>query len=113
VAQHRETLSDIATLSSELEALYEPGGPIEVQFDDESGEGAGISVELDRGRALLAQLRLKLAETEEALSRIDAGSYGSCQSCQRPISPERLEALPTARSCVHCKAGGLLARVRR
>jgi DnaK suppressor protein len=109
--ERQETLSHMTTLASELEALFEPDGPIEVQFDDESGEGAGTSVDLDRGRVLLAQLRKKLEEIDEAQGRLEGGSYGVCDTCGLPISPERLEAVPTARSCVRCKTGGLLARV--
>jgi DnaK suppressor protein len=39
-----------------------------------------------------------------ALERVDAGTYGLCQSCNEPISDERLEAVPHARLCIKCKA---------
>ncbi len=41
---------------------------------------------------------------DEALERIKDGSYGSCQDCGKPISPERLEAVPHARLCIECKS---------
>ena len=40
---------------------------------------------------------------DEALGRIDAGTFGVCQSCGREIDPERLEAIPYARLCIECK----------
>jgi DnaK suppressor protein len=46
-----------------------------------------------------AQLRL----VDEALARIDAGTYGTCVRCGREISPERLEALPWAAHCIDCQ----------
>ncbi len=41
---------------------------------------------------------------DEALQRIEKGTYGLCQNCGKPISPERLEAVPHARLCIECKA---------
>ena len=43
-----------------------------------------------------------LDDIEHALSRIDASTYGSCESCGAPIPFERLEAIPYARTCVAC-----------
>lgn len=40
---------------------------------------------------------------DEALRRIDEGSYGNCVVCERPISTPRLEAVPHARLCIECK----------
>src|SRR6478736_9996968 len=45
------------------------------------------------------QLRL----IEEALDRIEAGDYGICLSCEEPIPPKRLQALPWAKYCVSCQ----------
>lgn len=42
-------------------------------------------------------------QVEEALSAIDAGSYGRCASCAKPIPFERLEAIPMTDSCVTCQ----------
>jgi DnaK suppressor protein len=45
-----------------------------------------------------------VAEIDEALLRIDDGSYGDCQRCGKPIDERRLEALPTARYDAACQA---------
>src|SRR5689334_1153566 len=52
--------------------------------------------------ALLTGVRQNLADTTEALRRIDNGEYGRCMSCLAAIPPERLEAVPQARTCVGC-----------
>ncbi|MBI3269614.1 MAG: TraR/DksA C4-type zinc finger protein [Planctomycetes bacterium] len=45
----------------------------------------------------------ELREIEEALGRIDAGGYGDCETCAKPITRERLRAIPYARLCIECK----------
>jgi DnaK suppressor protein len=59
-----------------------------------------------RARAVAAlhayRARQAIEETEGALVRIEDGSYGTCQSCGRPIPFERLEAVPQARFCGAC-----------
>jgi DnaK suppressor protein len=44
-----------------------------------------------------------LREIDEALERIDLGTYGQCEGCGKPIPPTRLKALPHARLCLECK----------
>src|SRR4051794_34432026 len=45
-----------------------------------------------------------VAEIDEALRRIDDGSYGDCQRCGKPIDERRLEAVPTARFDADCQS---------
>lgn len=52
----------------------------------------------------IAQNRLGLlTQMERAIDRIDAGTYGRCESCGRPIAKARLQAFPSATLCVSCK----------
>jgi DnaK suppressor protein len=48
--------------------------------------------------------REKLQAIEDALERIEDGSYGICESCESEIAPGRLEALPFTRLCVSCQS---------
>ena len=48
-------------------------------------------------------LERTLRDIEKALKRIDEGTYGTCKYCNNPINPKRLEARPTASSCISCK----------
>ncbi len=43
-----------------------------------------------------------LDQIHEALSRIEAGTYGACEECGGPIAKPRLQALPYARHCIEC-----------
>lgn len=45
-----------------------------------------------------------VAEVRSALTRIDEGSYGLCESCDGSIASKRLDAVPWARLCVSCQA---------
>jgi RNA polymerase-binding transcription factor len=44
-----------------------------------------------------------LRQVEEALERVDSGSYGICQNCEESISERRLQAVPWARYCLSCQ----------
>jgi DnaK suppressor protein len=52
---------------------------------------------------LVRSLRDTLRDVEQALARMDAGTYGLCERCGQPIDEERLDALPAARLCLNCK----------
>ena len=45
----------------------------------------------------------ELRAIQFALGRIEAGSYGICRSCGRPINPDRLRAVPEAPLCIDCQ----------
>ena len=70
--------------------------------DEHDPEGATIAFERQQVVALLDQARRRLADVEAALARRDAGGYGTCESCGRPIAAERLAARPAARTCIAC-----------
>jgi RNA polymerase-binding transcription factor DksA len=46
----------------------------------------------------------EIRQINDALKRIDEGSYGVCTQCGGLIDPKRLEALPTATKCISCAA---------
>ncbi|TMA37673.1 MAG: TraR/DksA family transcriptional regulator [Deltaproteobacteria bacterium] len=48
--------------------------------------------------------REKLQAIDEALARVEEGSYGVCESCESDIAEGRLEALPFTRLCINCQA---------
>lgn len=44
-----------------------------------------------------------LTHIDQALERVEQGTYGICPDCEKPIPRERLLAVPTATRCVPCK----------
>jgi len=99
-----------ADLKAEADSLAEDREPGDVQFDEESGEGGTVTVDRERDLALSAQALAAVEEIDEALERIELGTYGACERCHQPIPKSRLRALPFARLCVACKSGGLSRR---
>src|SRR6058998_3430534 len=56
-------------------------------------------------RLALKQTDSKLLRAiEEAIYRIDQGTYGICMECENEIAPARLGAVPWTRVCIECKA---------
>jgi len=51
-----------------------------------------------------AEGRQELEAIRVALNRLDSGAYGTCITCDEPIAPARLEALPYAVQCISCAA---------
>lgn len=49
------------------------------------------------------QERLFLLAIEEALDRIEAGSFGECSNCDEPINLKRIQAVPWAKLCLACQ----------
>jgi DnaK suppressor protein len=67
--------------------------------DENAAEIATYADSLSLEKALEKELR----DVVNALSRIAAGSYGTCRYCNEPIPEKRLLARPTSSSCVACK----------
>ena len=82
---------------------------------DASGELSGYSLHMaDAGTdnfdrefalSLVSNEQEALYEIEEALKRLEAGTYGVCEMCEKLIRKERLEAVPFARFCIQCQSG--------
>lgn len=67
-------------------------------------EEATEAFELEKRLAMERRLRESLAEVEHALQKFETNSYGSCESCGRPIEADRLAARPQATLCMQCKS---------
>ena len=100
-AERRETLARLAALTGDFDALVEASEGSNAD-DEHDPEGATIAFERSQVDALARQAREHLREIDAALARLDAGDYGNCERCGRPISAGRLEARPTARTCIDC-----------
>jgi DnaK suppressor protein len=98
----RATLTaERARLAAEIgEAIVAPG-----QMTYGSQAAAATQVfEQQRDLALRDRATAQLALVDDALKRLDDGSYGTCLRCGQLIAPARLEALPWAAHCIACQA---------
>jgi DnaK suppressor protein len=78
--------------------LLDSGGIASDQADD-----ADALSQAERNRALTSHTQRLITQVDEALARMDAGTYGICTNCGRPIAPARLMALPWASLCIDCQ----------
>ena len=67
--------------------------------------GDQASAEIDRNFILRLRDRERklLKKIEDAIEKIDTGTYGICESCGQPIGLSRLEARPVTTMCIDCK----------
>ncbi|WP_460798137.1 TraR/DksA family transcriptional regulator [Microbacterium sp. GXF0217] len=70
--------------------------------DEHDPEGVTLSSEWSRLTGLADAAQAELRQIEDALARVDAGTYGVCMACGRSIPPERLQARQFAELCVPC-----------
>ena len=98
-----------SVLESQLSALVGHGEQV---VHDMSGSGEEIPDPNDRatveeGRNWSLRLtdrdRKLIGKIEEALARLQAGTFGTCTSCGKAISPARLRARPVTDLCIDCK----------
>lgn len=81
-----------------------PEGSEASAFGQHQADAGSDAYDKDFALSLLSQEQDALYEIEEALKRIEAGTYGICEMSGKPILPARLEALPFARLTVQCQA---------
>jgi RNA polymerase-binding transcription factor DksA len=70
--------------------------------DEHDPDGATIGFERAQATALLERAQHQRADIDDAIARWHAGTYGRCTRCGEPISSQRLDALPAARTCMAC-----------
>ncbi|MEN9325082.1 MAG: hypothetical protein RL414_836 [Actinomycetota bacterium] len=103
-----------AEIATDLERLRRELAVVEAEMDDliaDSGEGAGDdqadsgtkTFEREHEMSLVINARDMVLQTERALERIDAKTYGNCEDCGAAIGKARLQVFPRATLCMICK----------
>ena len=82
------------------------------RYDNHPGDLGTEQFERSKDLALNEHAKRQLKEIEEALQAMKEGRYGFCQTCQAPISYERLLALPTALYCLKHSADASISQDR-
>nr|WP_246283804.1 ASCH domain-containing protein [Nocardioides perillae] len=101
VGERRRVLERLAQLRGQHAEFVDASRDTNAD-DEHDPEGATIAFERSQVETLVRQAERRLAEVDEALARLEDGSYGTCAVCGRPIAPERLAARPAATRCVAC-----------
>lgn len=99
--ERERALRRLAELTGDFREIVEASRDTNAD-DEHDAEGTTIAFERSHVATLVRQTRTRVDELDAALARLDAGTYGTCERCGRPIPPARLEVRPVARTCVSC-----------
>ena len=102
-AERERALRRVAALEREFAGIAEAASAGGTD-DEHDPEGATLAFERQHAAALLGQARDQVTAVDAALARLEAGCYGLCARCGRPIGPDRLAARPAALLCIRCAA---------
>jgi DnaK suppressor protein len=106
-AEAREVLlkkrSEIVAKVDQLGA-HDPAEVANLGFGKRIGDATAYAVERMTDAYQARTIYATVTGIDEALDRIEAGTYGRCVSCGNPIPGERLDAVPWAALCVPCSA---------
>ncbi len=103
--------SERARLEGETEGLR--AGVSSATFQEDEGtesvslhpaDDASELFEREKNLTVLNTLQTSIDDIDRALAKLDAGTYGQCDNCGRPIGEKRLEAMPSAAYCIDCQS---------
>ena len=100
-----QTAARADAMSTDLDHVVAAAALVAID-DEHDPEGSTIAFDRAQLIAVLDQARRHLDELDEALARLDDGTYGVCVRCGAPIGSERLAARPAAPTCISCAALG-------
>ena len=103
-------MTEIQEIKAMLEAKLGELDERAHEIDDELSEPAdddwsehAVEAENDEVLEKVGNMAVdEIRKIKAALSKIDAGTYGICESCDKKIAPKRLVALPYATTCIDC-----------
>lgn len=108
--QIRQTLEQEGSRLGNMRSDLRSGSDLDAEDGDSGGElstvdqhPADIATEHQQREvdlSMLEQVEAELSDVENALRKLDDGSYGTCEVCGNPIGEERLQALPATRYCM-------------
>jgi DnaK suppressor protein len=94
---YRQIQGDESALPTD--SLLDTGG-----MSTEPADDADALADNERMRILVNNAQSMIEQINIALDRLDAGTYGICTNCSKPIDPRRLGALPYVTLCIDCQA---------
>ncbi|HEX2052738.1 MAG TPA: TraR/DksA C4-type zinc finger protein [Actinomycetota bacterium] len=96
-------LEDQLESESQAISVSESEVAADIRSDDNPAEAGTATFEREKHLSIANNVQDLLEKSSKALDKIAQGSYGICEGCGKPISPERLKALPHALLCIQCK----------
>ncbi|MFN8485902.1 MAG: TraR/DksA C4-type zinc finger protein [Anaerolineae bacterium] len=98
LAEKRQIEAELRRRVEEFEQLTDNSDKAG-HFGDQGDEATDI-FEQEKNMALRDGMERQIAKINHALDRLNQGTYGLCEVCGKPIDPERLDAFPSATTCI-------------
>lgn len=99
-----EERAELERQQNELDAEGTSGESMaEAGLDDDFADAGTATFDRERDLSIRNNITDLIDQITRAVSRIDEGTYGTCERCGRPIDAARLKALPHALMCLDCK----------
>ena len=100
LAERVELEEQLATLEENTFAASQSDMSGEVAFDDETADAGTATFERERDLSIENNVRDLLSKIDRAIRRMDAGTFGLCDRCGKPIEKARIKALPYVDLCI-------------
>ena len=103
----QELRQDLERERDEIRETMEMPGQVKLTDDLDNPDQGDLALQyssIESTSIVRERLQDRLNAIEDALRRIEAGTYGRCVECGNEISAERLEAEPAAALCTDCAA---------
>ena len=104
-ARLEEEMSRVGFKNPDIDGDWQPLAPLDEDDAVEEGDIADKLEAFEENAAIEVELEARLLEVDAALARIDASTYGICQVCGNEIEEARLNANPSAPTCITHKEG--------
>jgi DnaK suppressor protein len=100
LAEREQLEKQLATIEENSFAATQSDISGEVAFDDETADAGTATFERERDLSIENNVRDLMQKIDRALDRMDAGRYGICDRCGKPIEKARVRALPYVDLCI-------------
>jgi RNA polymerase-binding transcription factor DksA len=98
--EETELRTQLATIEEDSFASTQSDMSGDVGLDDESADAGTATFEREKDLSIEQNVRDLLDKIARALRRMDAGTYGVCDRCGKPIEKARVKALPYVDLCI-------------
>jgi RNA polymerase-binding protein DksA len=100
VEERAELQAQLSTIEEDTFAATQSESSGDVGLDDESADAGTATFEREKDLSIENNVRDLLQKIDRALKRIEAGRYGLCDRCGKPIEKARIKALPYVDLCI-------------
>lgn len=104
-ARLENSLSGVGHKNPDIKGDWEPSAPDLNNPTADINDVADSMEAFEENSAIEVELEALLLEVDSALARIEAGTYGICRICEKKIEDERLNANPSAPTCIAHREG--------